>query len=98
MRKLLVILGNSTQNYKRAVVRHPAVGEGLAISGKVLRLALAASFAVSSCAQAPATKPAAADAPRFEIRRFVFEGAALVSSEQLEAATQAFAGAGRTFS
>jgi hemolysin activation/secretion protein len=72
----------------------------LAISGKFLRLALAASFAVSGCvlAQTPAKKPAADDAPRFEIRRFVFEGAALVPSEQLEAATQTFTGAGRTFS
>jgi len=81
-------------------VRHPAVGEGLAISGKVLRLVLAASFAVSACAlaQAPAGKPAAADAPRFEIRRFVFEGAALVPAEELEAATQSFTGTSRTFS
>jgi hemolysin activation/secretion protein len=63
-------------------------------------LVLAASFAVSACAlaQAPARKPAADDAPRFEIRRFVFEGATLVPGEQLEAATQTFTGAGRTFS
>src|SRR5882672_3954417 len=95
-RKLLVILGNSTQNYKRAVVRQPAVGEGLATPGKLLRLMLAASFAASACALAQAPgKPDAS--PRFEIRRFVFEGAALVPSEQLEAATQGFTGPGRTF-
>jgi hemolysin activation/secretion protein len=90
-------------------VRDPAVGEGLAIQGIFLRLMLVASLAACSCAlaQAPAPaqvpaqvskKPAADDSPRFEIRRFVFEGAVLVPSEQLEAATQAFTGAGRTFS
>jgi len=59
-------------------------------TGRTVTLASACALA-----QAP-SKPDAS--PRFEIRRFVFEGAALVPSEQLEAATQGFTGPGRTFS
>jgi len=75
----------------------------LDIPGKLLRFALAASLAVCACAfaQAPGQvpqKPAVDSSPRFEIRRFLFEGATLVSAEQLGAATQAFTGPGRTFS
>jgi hemolysin activation/secretion protein len=67
-----------------------------------LRLILALSLAACSLAlaQAPAQppKPAAADeGPRFQIRRFVFDGATLVSSQQLQEATQSFTGSGRTF-
>jgi hemolysin activation/secretion protein len=69
------------------------------IPGRFLRLMITASLAVSACAvaQAPARKPAADDSPRFEIRRYVFDGAALVPREALEAATQRFTGALRTF-
>ena len=73
-----------------------ALRERLANLGKFLRLLLAASCAVSVCAQAQAPRKPD-DSPRFEIRRFVFEGASLVPSEQLEAATQAFTGPQRTF-
>jgi hemolysin activation/secretion protein len=48
-------------------------------------------------AQAP-QKPAADDSPRFEIRRFVFEGATLVTPAQLEAATKQYTGPSRQFS
>jgi len=61
-------------------------------------LALLAAF-VAACAQAQApapTKPAP-DEPRFEIRRFVFDGAKLVTPEQLNAETGAFVGTGKTF-
>jgi len=59
---------------------------------------LAALLAACSCALAQAPgKPAAGDSPRFEIKRFIFQGAALVSAEQLDAATHAFTGSGRTF-
>ena len=47
-------------------------------------------------AQEP-TRRAAGATPRFDIRRFVFEGATLVPDARLEAATRAFTGAGRTF-
>ena len=70
----------------------------MVIPGKLLRLLLAASLAAScgALAQAP-RKPAADDSPRFEIRRFVFDGASLVPTEQLDAATRAFTGRGRSF-
>jgi hemolysin activation/secretion protein len=58
---------------------------------------IAATLAASACVQAQAPKPAADASPRFEIRRFVFEGAVLVPREALEAATQDFTGAGRSF-
>ena len=59
---------------------------------------LAALLAGSCCAHAQAPgKPAVEDSPRFEIRRFVFDGASLLTAEQLEAATRAFTGAGRSF-
>jgi len=44
----------------------------------------------------PAAKPAAEE-PRFEIRRFVFEGATLVPTRELEEQTRPFTGANRTF-
>lgn len=61
-------------------------------------MSIAAAFAASSLAfaQAP-TKPAVDDTPRFEIRRFIFEGASLIPREQLESATAAFTGPRRTF-
>ena len=46
-------------------------------------------------AQAP--KPAADDSPRFEIRRFVFDGATLIPQERLAEITQPFTGPGRQF-
>jgi hemolysin activation/secretion protein len=46
------------------------------------------------CAQQP---PAADDGPKFEIKRFVFEGATLISKEAFDAATAGFAGPGRSF-
>lgn len=49
-----------------------------------------------ACAQSAPPKPAA-DEPRFEIRRFVFDGAKLVPREQLESETASFVGKGRTF-
>jgi hemolysin activation/secretion protein len=47
-------------------------------------------------AQTP-PKPPVEDSPRFEIRRFVFDGASLLSKEQLENATRRFTGPARTF-
>ena len=71
----------------------------MGIPGRFLRLLMAASLAVCTCAlaQAPAKKPAAEESPRFEIKRFVFDGASLVPRESLEEATQGFTGTGRTF-
>jgi hemolysin activation/secretion protein len=62
---------------------------------------LTLSFAVIAAAPAPAlpqaaAKPAAQE-PRFEIRRFVFEGATLVPTRRLEEQTRPFTGPGRTF-
>lgn len=65
----------------------------------ILRLLLAASLAGCSLALAQAPqKPAADDSPKFEIRRFVFDGASLVPPAELEKATQRFTGPGRNFS
>jgi hemolysin activation/secretion protein len=64
---------------------------------RVAAVALAA-MAVHAFAQAPAPKkPAVDDSPRFEIRRFLFEGATLVPREQLEESTRPFTGPKRTF-
>ena len=52
------------------------------------------------CAAGLALTPAAApaeDAPRFEIRRFVFDGATLVPASRLQAVTAPFTGPGRDF-
>ncbi len=60
----------------------------------------AAWLAVASAgasAQAPQKAPAADDSPRFEIRRFVFDGATLVPRAQLERDTAPFVGAQKTF-
>lgn len=59
---------------------------------------VAAAFAATSLAfgQAP-TKPPVDDTPRFEIRRFIFDGATLIPKEQLESSTAAFTGPRRTF-
>ena len=58
--------------------------------------------AVAACsmaiAQSPARpKPAVDDSPRFEIRRFVFDGATLVPLETLEADTRPYTGRDRVF-
>lgn len=60
-------------------------------------MALGACSLALAQAPTPTPKPAADDGPRFQIRRFVFDGATLVGAEQLQEATQAFTGAGRTF-
>lgn len=65
----------------------------------ILKLLSAALLAGCSLALAQAPqKPAADDAPKFEIRRFVFDGATLVPPEQLEQATRQYTGPGRSFS
>lgn len=62
------------------------------------RIVIAAAFAASSLALAQAPKqPAVDDVPRFEIRRFIFDGAALIKPEDLASATVAFTGKSRTF-
>ena len=66
----------------------------------ILRLAIAAAsvlaaWANTTLAQAP--KPPVDDSPRFEIRRFIFEGATLVSPQELDADTRQFTGPSRTF-
>jgi len=62
---------------------------------KYLLVSAAAMAATLALAQAPA-KPAP-DEPRFEIRRFIFEGGKLVPPEQLQAETAAFIGKDKTF-
>ena len=47
-----------------------------------------------ACAQQP---PAADDGPKFEIKRFVYEGATLIPKEMFDAATAGFVGAGKSF-
>jgi hemolysin activation/secretion protein len=55
-------------------------------------------LAASTVFAQSAPKPAVDDSPRFEIRRFVFDGATLVAPERLENATRQFTGPQRTFS
>lgn len=73
-------------------------GKGEPLFTAAGRVVIAAAFAASSLAfgQVP-KKPAVDDSPRFEIRRFVFEGASLIPPEQLQASTAAFTGKDRTF-
>ena len=47
-----------------------------------------------ACAQQP---PAADDGPKFAIKRFVYEGATLISKEKFDAATTEFVGPGKSF-
>jgi hemolysin activation/secretion protein len=56
---------------------------------------LAALVAAGLALASPALR--AEEPPRFEIRRFVFEGATLVTQERLQAATAPFTGPGRDF-
>ncbi len=62
-------------------------------------LSASVTVLVATCAfaQAPAPAKPAPDEPRFEIRRFVFDGAKLVTQEQLSAETGAFVGKEKTF-
>jgi hemolysin activation/secretion protein len=68
------------------------VGAGV----RILRWIALASWICAAPVFAQTPKPPA-DEPRFEIRRFVFEGATLVPRETLEEATRPFTGAGRSF-
>jgi hemolysin activation/secretion protein len=56
---------------------------------------------VAACVHAAGTvlaqAPAGDDAPRFEIRRFLFDGASLVPRERLQEATAQYTGPGRNF-
>ncbi len=73
-------------------------GKRLVFLTATCRVTLAAAFAATSLAfaQTP-NNPPADDAPHFEIRRFVFDGASLIPREQLESATAALTGPNRTF-
>lgn len=68
----------------------------MSFRGATAGLIFAAFLAAPAFAQAP-QKPAADDSPRFEIRRFIFEGATLVPREQLEADTRQLTGPRRSF-
>jgi hemolysin activation/secretion protein len=60
-----------------------------------LSLAAAALVACGRPLAQPLQKPGTADSPHFQIRRFVFEGATLLSAARLAAATRPFTGAQR---
>lgn len=77
----------------------PPRGGGVSFSSRLLRVLIAASLAASALAyaQAPSPPRPASDEPRFEIQRFIFEGATLVRPEQLEAATRQYTGPNRVF-
>lgn len=70
---------------------------GRALITATCRIVIAAALAVSSLSFAQVPGTPAGDSPRFEIRRFVFDGAALIPPAQLESATAAFTGKDRTF-
>lgn len=52
------------------------------------------AWAGSACAQQPAP---AYDGPKFEIKRFVYQGASLISRQTLDAVTAEFIGPGKSF-
>ena len=52
------------------------------------------AWAGSACAQ---QRPVADDGPRFEIKRFVYQGANLISKQTFDAATAEFIGPGKSF-
>jgi hemolysin activation/secretion protein len=67
--------------------------------GATAGLTFAVFFAACACAYAQTPqKPATDDSPRFEIRRFIFDGATLVPREQLEEQTRPLTGQRRSFS
>lgn len=59
----------------------------------------ACSFALAQSAQTAQTaaQPATVDIPRFEIRRFIFDGASLIPPAEFERRTRPFTGKDRTF-
>ena len=69
----------------------------MALGKPSLAAGFAALCALASLAlaQAPAKPPA--EEPKFEIRRFVFDGATLIAPQQLDEATRPYTGAGRNF-
>lgn len=71
-------------------------GEGVSFAIRTMLMCVA-WLAACAFAQAQAPVRAATDEPRFEIKRFVFEGAKLISPEQLEVATRQFTGPNRVF-
>lgn len=83
----------------RSGVRGASSGGGVSFLSGIFRGCITATLVVSSLVHAQAPQPVrpAADEPRFEIRRFVFEGASLVPPPQLEAATRQFLGPNRVF-
>lgn len=60
-----------------------------------LSFAAAALVACGRPLAQPLQEPGAADSPHFQIRRFVFEGATLLSAARLESVTRPFTGAQR---
>ena len=64
---------------------------------RLLGFLILVGFCSRSVAQL-ANQPAAAQEPRFEIRRFVVEGATLLSAEEIDNAVKQFTGANRDFS
>ncbi len=66
------------------------------VSRVLLAVAIALGFATGVRAQAPAAKPAPEE-PKFEIRRFTFDGSKLIPPGQLAGETAQFVGKDRTF-
>ena len=76
---------------------HPPVNATRSLSALLRRVALAAALVPAFVfAQAPGT-PASSE-PRFDIRRFVIEGASLLSAQDIEDAVSRYTGTGRDFS
>ncbi len=72
-------------------------GVALGLRELLRGLLLAACCAGTTFVVAQAPKKPAVEEPRFEIRRFIFEGATLIPQAQLEEATRQFTGPGRGF-
>jgi hemolysin activation/secretion protein len=87
----MVCLGKIVLTTLKTISRHC----GRALSSLVLAIAWPAAVAL---AQAPsAQSPAAVEAPTFDIRRYVFEGASLIPQAEFERRTRPFTGKARTF-
>jgi hemolysin activation/secretion protein len=75
----------------------PGGEKGAALRGICTLAVVAAAVAFCPLQSFAQSAPPPDDTPRFEIRRFVFEGATLVPPEQLARATRAYIGERRTF-
>lgn len=71
-------------------------GSGLSVS-RYLRCVFAAFACLAWACSHAQQKPPVDDGPKFEIKRFVYDGATLIPKEIFDLATEGFVGPGKTF-